>query len=319
MPLSNYPNGITSFGVPTFGSMGVGNVYIINNTSSIYLPSALFQKRYGKTRYEDGTQMLWNDAADGVQLQAAITASTSGWNNYFLVSPGNYNLEAAITLAGKAQQHLVAMGQADMDVGAIGSAALTQTGDFVGVTMEAYGELTGFQIINKDGYAAVDIPNNVWRPVVHHNYFHMVGGSDINIIDATSSAACVSGSIHHNKFSTWVSGVLNAAIAVGLGTGVNVSYNQIVAHSTAMVLDYGIFNNSVGGMTDENKISEGGGDGLGTYGGTVTVAVYTHESGTAINNRTAVGTGQGLAGGTGSHSMVDNRDGHAGGDAAIET
>jgi len=318
MPLTNYPRGVTSFGVPVFGSLGIGNVYFISRTASA-AQAALFSKRYVNTKFDDGTKMLWPDAGDGAQMQAAITASQGGFNNYFIVAPGNYNLTAAITLAGKSNSHLIACNQGDYGVGALGSSALTQTGSVVGVIMEAYGELTGFQIINKNGYAAVSVPNNIWRPTVHHNYFHMVGGSDINLIDASGAAACVSGSIHHNKFSTWVGGVLNSAIYVGTGTAVSVSYNEIVALTTAMVLDYGIFNNSVGGMTNDNYVSEGGGNGLATYGGTITVAIQTHASGTAINNRTAVGTGQGLAGGTASHSMVDNRDGQAGGAAAIET
>ena len=316
--ITNFRNGIASFGIPVFGSMGVGNVYFITRTASA-AQHALFSKRYAKTRFDDGTPMQYSDAGDGVQMQAAITASQGGLNNYFIVAPGNYNLVTALTLAGKSNSHLIAANLGDYGVGAPGSAALTQTGSYVGVIMEAYGELMGFQIINKAGYAAVQVPNNIWRPTVHDTYFHMVGGNDINIIDASSDAACVSGSIHRNKFSTWVGGVLNSAICIGLGTAVNVCDNQIIAHVTATVMGYGIYNNSIGGLTARNIVSEAGGDGVATNGGTITVAIYINPSGTAVDNRCAVGTGQGLAGGTAGHTFVDNRDGQAGGATPIET
>jgi len=304
--------------VSPFASASVGNQYFIARTTSTSQHTQ-FSNRYRNTIYSDGTKMFWSDAANGVQLQAAITASLGGFNNYFFTAPGAFTLTTALTLAGKSNSHLIAMNQGDYGRGAPGSSLLTQSGSYVGLIMEAYCEVKGFQFINKNGYAAVSVPNNIWRPTIHHNYFHMVGGSDINIIDASSAQACVSGSIHHNKFSTWVGGVLNAAICVGTGANVSVCDNEILAQATAMVLDYGIYNDSVGGMTADNYVSECGGAGVASYGGTITVAVYTHASGAAIGNRCAVGTGQGLAGGTASHTMVDNRDGLAGGATIIET
>ena len=319
MGLTNFKNGITSFGVPTFGSLGIGNVYFISRTASS-AQSALFTKRYGATRFDDGTRMLWQDAGDGVQMQAAITASQGGFNNYFVVAPGSYQLTAALTLAGKSNSHLIACNQADYGVGTVGSSLLQQTGSYVGVIAEAYNEISGFQFINKAGYAAVDIPTNIWRPTIHHNYFHMVGGSACNIINAHAAGAGYHGSIHHNKFTTWVGGAFTSAIWVGVGqSNVSISYNEITAHQTATVMDWGIYNGSIGGMTNDNYVSEGGGDGVATNGGTITVAIQTHASGAAINNRCAVGTGQGLAGGTASHTMSGNRDGHAGGETNIET
>jgi len=318
MGLTRFPHGVSSFGVPVFGSLGIGNVYFIARTTST-AQFTQFSARYKGATYNDGTKMFYEDVADGVQLQAAITNSLGGFNNYFITAPGAFTLTNALTLAGKSNSHLIAANQGDYGVGAPGSSLLTQSGSAVGLIMEAYCEVSGFQFINKDGYAAISVPNNIWRPTIHHNYFHMVGGTDINLIDASAAAACVSGSIHHNKFTTWVSGVLNAAICVGYGTGVSVTDNHIIASSTAMVLDYGIYNNSIGGLTADNIVSEAGGDGVATNGGTVTVAVYINPSGTAINNRTAVGTGQGLAGGTASHTFVDNRDGAAGGATPIET
>ena len=318
MGIVNFNNGVASFGVPVFGSMGVGNVYFIGRTASA-AQHALFSKRYAKTRFGDGTPMYWSDAGDGVQLQAAITASQGGFNNYFVCAPGAYTLTTALTLVGKSNSHLIACNQGDYDVGAPGSSLLQQSGNYVCLKMEAYGEVSGFQFINKNGYAAVEVSAGIWRPTIHHNYFHMVGGSDINLIDASSATACVSGSIHHNKFTTWSGGVLNSAICVGYGTGVSVTHNHIMASASAMVLDYGIYNDSIGGLTAYNIVSEAGGNGVASNGGTVTVAIYINASGTAVGNRCAVGTGQGLAGGTASHTFVDNKDGQAGGATEIET
>jgi len=293
-----------------------GNVYYVVQKSKAFYGS--FLEKYQQT-YEDGSLAVYGDDGDGLGIQEAIDACKGGRSDYILVGTGNYNLAAALTLVGKSSVHLLGVNGLTQDVGSLGAAALTQTGNFENIILEAYGEVAGFQIINKAGYSAVTCAAGKWRPTVHHNYFHMVGGADINLIDWSAANAGVSGRIYKNKFTTWVGGVLNSAINVGAGTGIDVIGNQIMASSTAMVLDYGILNNSIGGLTADNIVSECGGDGVATNGGTITVAVQIATSGTAVNNRCAVGTGQGLAGGTASHTFVDNRDGQAGGETTIET
>jgi hypothetical protein len=313
-------------GMPNFANMTVGNVYFVGRKASA-TQFDMFARKFGKIRYADGSWCFHRDptsesstTADGTGIQEAITGSTGGMNNYIFCAPGSFAMaSAALTLAGKSNTHLIAANLGDYDVGAPGSSLLQQTGAFACLTMNDYCEVMGFQFINKAGYTAITCPANNWRPTIHHNYFHMVGGADTNIIEATASAACTAGSIHHNKMSTWVGGILNAAIAVGYAPHVSVTSNVILASATATVLDYGILNDSIGGLTADNYVSECGGAGVVSNGGTITVAISVDPSGTAINNRTAVGTGQGLAGGTSSHSFVDNRDGQAGGETAIET
>ncbi len=296
--------------------MTIGNVYYVIPSTKAF--KSTFIRDYQCT-YTDGSKAVYIDTGDGAAIQSAITASKGGRNDYILVLTGNYNLTAALTLAGKSSLHLIGVNGLGYDVGSIGAAALTQTGAYANVIMSPYSELAGFQIINKAGYSAVTVAAGIWRCSIHNNYFHMVGGSDINLIDCSSSTANVSGTIYGNKFSTWVGGVLNSAINVGQGTAIDVCYNQIMASSTAMVLDYGIINNSIGGLTAYNIVSECGGDGVASNGGTITVAISVDPSGTAVGNLCAVGTGQGLAGGTAEHSFVNNRDGASGGATPIQT
>jgi len=303
MGLTNFPHGITSFGVPTFGSLGIGNVYFISRTPSS-AQNALFTSRYSGTTFDDGTKMLWPDAADGVQLQAAITASQGGFNNYFIVAPGPYTLTAALTLSGKSNSHLIACNQADYGSGAPGSSLLQQSGSYVALTMEAYCEVSGFQFINKAGYAAVSVPANIWRPAIHHNCFHMVAGTACNIVDATGAAACSYGSISNNRFATWVGGNLTSAINVGTGTGTVIDGNVISQYNGTM--DYGIVQAGAQCIVSNNIVSNCGG------GGVVTVAVQIHTYSSAVGNRLSVDAGKALAGGTAANSFVDNMDGATG-------
>jgi hypothetical protein len=290
------------------GSFGeVGNIYLVWQTSKTAIMADMVSK-YGNVLYEDGSAMLYADAGTGDGIQAAINACKGGRNDYVFVGTGNYNLAAALTIAGKSSVHLVGINGGGNDCGTAGAAALTQTGNFEAIIMAAYDEVTGFQIINKAGYSAITVPAGTWRVNIHHNYFHMTGtDAAINIIDCSASQANSHGRIWANKFGTWGATALNSAIYVAATcVGTDVCNNQIVAH-TGLTMDYGIVNLSVGGVTGHNIVSEAGGSGA-TSGGTVTSAIYVAASGTVIGNRCAVGTGQGYEGGTASHSFCDNMD-----------
>lgn len=302
MTLSNFPNGVTSFGVPVFGSLGIGNVYFISRTPSS-AQNLLFTERYGNTTFDDDTPMLYRDAGDGVQLQAAITASQGGFNNYFVVAPGPYTLTVALTLAGKSNSHLIACNQADYGSGAPGSSLLQQSGSYVGLIMEAYCEVAGFQFINKAGYAAVNVPANIWRPSIHHNCFHMVAGTACNIVDATATAACSYGNISNNRFATWVGGNITSAINVGTGTGVVIDGNVITQYNGTMT--YGIVQAGAQCIVSNNIVSDSGG------GGVITNAISIYANSSAIGNRLAVPATYGLAGGATGKTFVDNLDARA--------
>jgi len=251
--------------------------------------------------------------ADEVEIQAAIDAAKGGTNAYVFVYAGAYTLAAAITMAGKSSLHLVGVNGGGCDVGCVGAAALTQGGSCAVVIMEAYGELTGFQIINKAGYPAVTMADGKWRANIHHNYFHMTQGTACNIIDCAGTGMA-HGYICNNKFQTYVGGAITSAITVYGAFSVTIANNWINNHSGTM--DVGIeLNSSAQAMIVNNIVSDDG--GAGTI--TVAIALGGGAMNTAINNRVAVLSGRGFTGGTVNRSFVDNRDATAGGETCIET
>ena len=298
MGLTNYPFGISSFGSPVFGSVSdVGNVYWVNNSPTSTKGQEM-TRRFGAVQYEDGSYMLHTSIAN------AISACKGGRNDYVIVGTGAWSLTTAATMAGKSSVHLIGQNGLGREVGSAGAALLQQTGNYQAVIMEAYCELAGFQIINLDGYAAVTVAANIWRPSIHNNCFHTVAGSAINIVDASGALACSYGSISYNRFATWVGGNMTSCINVGTGTGVDIVGN-IISHYNG-TCDYGITQAGAQCVVKDNTVCNSGG------GGVVTVAVNIHAYSSAIDNRLAVDAGKGLAGGTAANSFVGNKDGATG-------
>lgn len=305
-------------GMPNFANMTVGNVYFIGRPSS---PTQfdMWARKFGKTRYADGSWCFHRDpstgastaAGDGTGIQEAITGSTGGMNNYFFVAPGGYTQAAAITMASKSSSHLLAVNGDGYDVGAMGAAALTQGGAFTNITMGTYCELAGFQIINKSAYPAVTVGDGVWRCNIRNNYFHMTQGAAASII-VTAGSGLSYGRIANNAFSTWVGGALTAAIYLVGATACQVERNIITNYSGTM--DFGIeFGSSAQAIASNNIISDCGG------AGTITVAISLGTSGTAFDNKLAVLSGRGFTGGTPNRSFVQNFDATSGGATPIET
>jgi len=303
MSLTNFPHGILSFGNIVSGTPGVGNIYIVWQTSKTAIMSDMLSK-YSDTTYPDGSKVLYQDAGTGDGIAAAITACKGGRNDYIFVGTGNYNLTTALSLSGKSSVHLIGMNGLNFDVSSVGAAALTQTGAYPAITMEAYGEVAGFQIINKAGYPAINAAANIWRMQVHNNCFHMVGGTACSIIDFSAAATNSYGRIFKNRFATWVGGNLTAAINVGTATGCDICENIITYYNGT--LTYGIVSAGAQCVIADNFISDSGG------GGTITTAITIFTYSSAIGNRCAVGAGAALAGGTAAHSFVDNMDGSTG-------
>jgi len=310
--ITNYPNGVSSFGNVVPGLNGVGNVYYVWLKSKTAIIKDMRNKYQGAT-YPDGNAILYEDAGDGLGIQAAINACKGGRNDYVFVGTGNYNLTVALTMSGKSSVHLIGVNGGGCEVGTVGAAALTQTGACQNVIMEAYDELTGFQIINKAGYAAVTMADGKWRANIHHNYFHMTQGTACNIIDCAGTGMA-HGYICNNKFQTYVGGAITSAITVYGAFSVTIANNWINNHSGTM--DVGIeLNSSAQAVIVNNIVSDDG--GAGTI--TVAIALGGGAMNTAINNRVAVLSGRGFTGGTVNRSFVDNRDATAGGETCIET
>lgn len=288
----------------------VGNCYyVIPSTKAFY---STFVKDYQCT-YTDGSKSVYRDTGDGAAIQTAIDASKGGRNDYIFVLTGNYNLTAALTMAGKSSLHLVGVNGMGVEVGSLGAAALTQTGSYENVIIEAYGEVTGFQFINKAGKSAITMADGKWRANVHNNYFHMVQGTACSIISGTGTGF-THGFISNNRFQTWVGGAITSAIALATGNSVTISKNSIVNYSGTMDVAINL-GGGVQNIAIDNLISDCGGAGTITNG----INAGTPTGNVVIGNRIALPTGTGVSGGTANRTFVDNRDAQAGGAVVIET
>jgi hypothetical protein len=309
---------ITSgFGAITAYSVGapngpIGKVFhVARNTSNAWAYINDLYPAYD----DDGVQRVYgcDGTADDVQLQAAIDAAKGGTNAYIFVYPGAYNLTALVTLSGKSSVHLIAVNGGNVGIGASGAALLQQGGNFACLALESYAEVSGFQFINKAGYPAITMATSKWRPNVHHNYFHVVGGTACNIIEATGTGFS-HGSISHNRFQCWVGGNFTSYINISGSNSVLVEKNVIIQYNGTT--DYGILMGSgVQNIALDNIITDCGGAGVITVG----IDLGGATGNTAIGNRIATLSGRGVAGGTADRSFVDNRDSTSGGATPIET
>ena len=312
MSLTNYPNGLTSFGTVLPGLNGVGNVYYVWQSSKTAIMSDMVSK-YGGNVYPDGSAILYQDAGDGLAIQAAINACKGGRNDYVLVGTGNYNLTVPLTMAGKSSVHLIGINGSGLEIGTVGAAALTQTGAYENVIMEAYGELTGFQIINKAGYSAVTMADGKWRANIHNNYFHMTQGTACSIISAVGSGMSY-GTIANNRFETWVAGAITSAISCAGATAVTINDNWINNYTGTMDVAINV-GAGVQAMIIDNIVSDCGGAGVITAG----IDVGTGAKSTVIGNRFSMPTTTALSGGVADRTFSRNFDALAGGNVAIES
>ena len=287
----------------------VGNAYFVIPSTKSYLTD--FLNRYQQS-YSDGSLAVYVDTGNGAAIQTAITATKGGRGDCIFVLPGTYTLATAIDMTGRSSTRLMAVNGPMYEVGSTTAVYLIQGGNYANVIMSANSELSGFAIKNKSGYSAVTIPANIFSTNIHNNYFMVVAGAAINIIDASASGANKMGRIHHNRFYTEVTGALTSMIWIAEGYASDVDHNEISI--SGGTVDAGIVNLSTGGLTNYNIVSEGGGVGSAV----ITTAITIDDAGTAIGNRCAVGTGQAFSGGTAEHSFVDNRDGASGGATPVQ-
>ena len=289
----------------------IGNIYYVILASKAYYPS--FLSKYGQT-YEDGSFSVYPDSGNGAAINTAIQASKGGRGDIVYVMPGTYNLTAAVTMSGRSSTRLIGVNGPMYEVGGTSACYLFQGGNYENVIMSANSELSGFAIKNKSGYSAVTIPANIFSTNIHNNYFMMVQGADINIIDASAVEANKMGRIHHNRFYSEVTGALKSVIWCSAGYAKDVDHNEI--SSSGGTITYGIQNDSTGGFTCYNSISECG----ALNASVITTGIeVTARSGGCIGNRLAINSGAGVSGGTVGQTFVDNRDAESGGNAAIES
>jgi hypothetical protein len=318
--LSNFPNGLTSWGVPVFGSLGIGNVYVVCNTTSASYEEV--RKRYGNTVYEDGSQMFHphTSTASVVTLnglKSALAATVEDRNDYVVVMGANstYHIDEALAM-NKKNVHIICPSGLGYEIGATNSARIQQIGAYaIFAVSDASVEIAGFYLKNLTGYSAITLAANAYAPNIHHNYFPIQAIASFvgSIIGSGDGGAW--GKIERNTFISQSGGSQTCAAGIvqiqSGATCCGVNYNEVIIGDT-QTATVGIYNNAIKGQTNFNIFSESGGNGVATNGGTITKCITINPSGCAIGNRGAVGTTQVLAGGTSAHSYSDNIGGVTG-------
>jgi hypothetical protein len=327
MSVTNYPNGVSSFGVVLPGMLGIGNVYYVVNAADTAVVTEM-QRRYGFQTYEDGSQMLYiaTSLTADVAIQAALDACVANRNDYVVVMPSNtnYSITSSLVMSKKGVHLICPTGMGNEfpigNTARLKSIVAATPVIAVSANTEAF-EIAGFYIKNYTAVAAITLATGVSAQNIHHNAFMMVwSGTPAAIIVGTGSAGAW-GSISNNWFiSESGTGITSAIAAINIGsqaTGCRVCKNEVTI-GDANVASVAISNLAVKGHTDFNVFSESGGIAATPSGGTITKCVAINTMGCAIGNRAAVATTEVLTGGTSAHSYCDNIGG-ATGDAGQAT
>ena len=320
--ITNFPNGLSSFGGLLFGGLGIGNVYyVVNSTSTSAYAEML--ARFGDERYSDGSKILHihTSTASAVTndgIADALACTVEDRNDYVVVMPANntYYIDAALAMNKKAV-HLVCPAGMGYDIGATNAARIQQLTALTAVIAisDASVEVAGFYMKNVDKTSHITLAATSYALNIHHNTFPLiwVAGAQVGAIVGTGDAGAW-GKIERNWFVSQAGNDLTCAAGIiviqASATACQVNHNQITI-GDGNIATIGISNGAVKGHTDFNIFSESGGSGP-SDGGTITTCIVIHASGCAIGNRAAVGTGQILSGGTSAHSYSDNIGGVTG-------
>ena len=315
--LSNFPNGITSWGVPVFGGLGTGNVYIVADTTS-----AAYQElvnRYGTATYSDGSQMFYSHTSKASTVTTnglvnALAACVTDRNDYVVVMPSSntYYTDVTLTISKKAV-HFICPAALTTKVGCTNAVRIQQIGSAASIITITNGgiEVAGFYLKNITGYAHITVPTtsacvaSAWGLSIHNNYFVSRSSSTtLPMLDCNGDGASYS-RIENNWFTsqvsggTWTAGVVDVETST-VNTDVIGNYINIGNTGNAT---YGVRNLSVNGLVADNYFSE-----CGTS--TITSCVTIGKTGAAIGNRCAVATTHFSDGsGTTGVSYSDNTDG----------
>lgn len=323
--MPNFANGVMSHGVPLTG-MTFGNVYLVYGSASSSVTD--LQKRYSKTRYEDGTYMLQK------HVSSASTVTTNGLKNalantvedrgdYVVVMPANatYYIDEALAM-NKKGVHLICPEGLGYEIGATNAARIQQITASTAIiaVSDAAVEIAGFYFKNINGAAAITLAATSYAVNIHHNTFPLIWTSSAigSIIGSGDGGAW--GKIEHNWFVSQAGGSQTCAAGViqiqASATACQVNHNQIVIGDT-QTATVGIANSAVKGCTNYNLFSESGSSSV-SDGGTITNCIAIHASGSAIGNRCCVAAGEFASGGTAGTSFCDNADGATGHGSGLE-
>jgi len=312
MSLTNFPNGITSFGNIVHGGLGVGNVYYVYDTASANAET--IHNRFTGQAYEDGSNILHPHTSSGTTittngLVSALAACVADRNDYVVVMPSanTYYTDVALTVAAKST-HFICPAALCCDVGCTNAARLQQiTSALPIISLESDGcEIAGFYLKNISAYPHIQVPtgNFAWGNIIHHNYFvsrsstttlpmlYCLGdGLSYSRVEKNWFTSQVTGAV-------WTTGIISVA-----ANAVSCDIHGNVFNAGDGTATYGVRNLAVWSIVSNNLFSEGG-------TGTITSCVTIGATGAVIGNRCAVATGHFSDGsGTTGVSYTDNTDG----------
>ena len=317
MSLTNFPNGISSFGLPVLDIVGAGNVYYVcqaANTNAY----ALATLRFAGQKYDDGTAMLHTT------IQSALDATVENRNDYVIVMPdsSDYDLTAALTMS-KARVHLICPAGIGWQGVAPNMARIhqtTATTENIVVTADTV-EIAGLFFKGYDGTAhdapaIIRLSGTRWCAHIHDCFFGVGATAAGTGYGLLADGACSHFSIHDNYFTNYAPGLitgtnntLTAFIGITSASSTRgVISNNIVHTGSNTTATSGISCVAVYGIVKDNLIIQDVASGAGADAGVLTNAITLGASTMAFRNLIggAVSATDSLVGGTADASATEN-------------
>ena len=270
MSLTNYPNGISSFGVPIYGGFSAGNVYWVKKAADADYSQFIVDRQ---TAHSDGSMSIHNT------IQAAVDAASANRGDVICVCGGKWTED--VVVADKAGLRIIGLGYGTG--GTDNGAPRMRPGDAttkypfttkIGSEPQAAGfhilsrnvEISGFYFDGGGGYAGVyaggglnggvtgyttENCSGLW---VHNNFFR--GGSE-GQVGLYMNGVRFGAVVENNIFERWT----GAAIEMDAGNASNeaciIRNNQFIADNGGYGVNiYGEANSSLGCQIDHNVFGD---------------------------------------------------------------
>ncbi len=315
MPITDFPHGVSSFGLPILSTLGMGNVYYVCQVANTNAYTLLLE-RFGAETYTDGSAMLHTT------IQSALDATVANRNDYVFVTPdsSDYDITAALTMS-KARTHLIApagLGHKGFPSNAV---RIDQTGAFSHFTVTADTiEIAGFFFKGASGENIIDMSSTRWHAHIHDNFFGMsaTDGSDNYGINGTGANNHFS--IHDNYFTNYLPGAVTGTdndlgsfifLSSASNTRGLVRDNYFVTGVNTEVTS-GINVAGIDIVIDDNVFLESVGSG-GSQDGIFTLGITSGTGSMVLRNYFAMDGANEVSGGTSNESYTQNFESTSGG------
>lgn len=309
MGLTNFPNGISSFGNVINGGIGfgIGNVYYVCQAANSVVYADMVLK-YGGQRYQnDGSAMLHTT------IQSALNATVANREDYVLVCTdgSDYDLTASLTMTKKGV-HLLCPGGLSHGGGIPGNAArihmATASTEIITSTADCI-EIAGFFFKGATDSDIINLSGTRWHNYIHHNFIGgetTLGASIIQVGGAGAIWHCtisdnfIMGGYNPNADSKTIS----ACVGFSSGSsGRNLVARNIICTGARTTVTAGVLTSGTNDMVMDNCFHETVVTGL--QAGTFTESWNGSTTTVYINNRVAMDT-PAESGGTANNTHVEN-------------